>query len=254
MVNEKNYWNSIAKKAKKHHLEKNIARYKRQENISVIKKWCTNLKSKRILKTDLFEEMLITDSFFDWLQTKSKNVFGMDISNEIVNKSKKNFPKGNFFVEDIKKTSFKDDSFDLVISNSTLDHMSRGDLLHSLNEINRILKPKGQLILTIDNKENKRYYFFYQINKYFCISPFRQERCYSKKETIDVLKKTGFEIEETTGIIHIPTPFNKFAITLKKIFGSKANKYIQKRIKKFDSDSNGLKTAWQIAVKARKWD
>lgn len=251
MNNDSLYWNSVAKKITKHHLEKNIAEYKKNKNINLIEKW-VDLKNKTILKTDLFEEMLITDSFYPWLKTQTKKIVGIDISSEIVRKAKQKNSDANFKVEDVRSTSFKDNTFDTIISNSTLDHFPKKDLIISLKELKRILKPKGTIILTLDNKENKKYYYFYLINKYLNPKHFKQERCYSLKEIKEIVNITGFKIIDYKGIIHIPTPFNKFSVILKKIFGNKTDNYIKRKIKKYDSKQNKLKTAWQVAVKIRK--
>ncbi|MBU1201522.1 MAG: methyltransferase domain-containing protein [Nanoarchaeota archaeon] len=250
--NTKNYWDCVEKKIKKHHLEENIAWYKKKEYIKLITAWCNQTKNKTILKTDLFEEMLITDSFYDWLQKNFKKAIGIDISLEIVKHAKKNFKRGYFLTKDVRDTSFKKDTFDVIISNSTLDHFPEKDLITALKELRRILKPTGTLILTLDNKENKRYYFFYIINKQLRLGQYWQERCYSLKEIQKIMASIGFEILDVKGLIHIPTPFNKVALMLKKVFGRKANFYINKKIRQFDSKQNKLKTAWQIAIKAKK--
>ena len=65
-----------------------------------------------------------------------------------------------FVKEDIRKTSFPDNFFDIVTIISTLEHVgmgktSYGDLeekngdVTAMNEISRILKPKGIVIITI---------------------------------------------------------------------------------------------------------
>lgn len=248
---DKRYWNNKSRKIKSHHLEKNIARHKRKENINLIKGW-TSLKEKSVLKTDLFEEMLITDSFYDWLEKEARSVVGIDISSEIVRKAQNNFPTANFRTEDVRKTSFKNDSFDLVISNSTLDHLPRKDMDGSLKELKRITKKDGEIILTLDNKENKNYYLFYFINKYLNWAHFKQENCYSLKEITSMCEQIGLEVIDYKGIIHIPSPFNKLMKVSKRLFGNKLDSYIRRSINKFHKKRKDLSTAWQIAVRLRK--
>lgn len=53
---------------------------------------------------------------------------------------------------------FAAETFDLVVSTSTLDHFTcREDLVTSLEEISRVLRPGGLLILTLDNPLNLLY-------------------------------------------------------------------------------------------------
>ena len=69
---------------------------------------------------------------------------GIDISDEAIEVAeRKNIPKCEFICTDGHKLPFENESFDFVIVNSLLHHL---DLLSTLNEINRVLRPKGQLI------------------------------------------------------------------------------------------------------------
>ncbi len=50
---------------------------------------------------------------------------------------------------------FADGAFDLVVSNSTLDHFrTPADIQTSFAELHRVLAPGGSLILTLDNPSN----------------------------------------------------------------------------------------------------
>ncbi|NQU98775.1 methyltransferase domain-containing protein [Candidatus Woesearchaeota archaeon] len=246
------YWNKIAEKNKKHHLEKNIAKYKKEEHISLIKKWTNNnLKNKKILKTDLYEETFKTDSFMDWLQKESDEVFGIDVSETIVNKATNNYPKTKFFRSDIEKLPFKDNYFNVIISNSTLDHFPKYKMIKALKEMKRVLKPKGKLILTLDNKENKKYYFFYQIRKLFS-KPYYQERCYSVKEVQEIIGELNLKINNYTSIVHIPTPFNKIANILNSLKLKIIDKLIKKLIIVFKSREKSIRTGWFLAFEITK--
>ncbi len=62
---------------------------------------------------------------------------------------------GNAVVSDIRNSPFKTESFDQIISNSTLDHFTnKNDIIVSLKELRRMLKPEGVLIITLDNPSN----------------------------------------------------------------------------------------------------
>jgi SAM-dependent methyltransferase len=50
---------------------------------------------------------------------------------------------------------FVDEAFDVIVSNSTLDHFgSWAELGASLHELHRVLKTRGLLIITLDNRAN----------------------------------------------------------------------------------------------------
>lgn len=53
---------------------------------------------------------------------------------------------------DARALPFSSKSFDIVLSNSTLDHMETvDDIGTALGEIHRVLRPGGRLLLTLDN-------------------------------------------------------------------------------------------------------
>ena len=56
---------------------------------------------------------------------------------------------------DVRSLPFADGTFDVVVSNSTLDHFrSRKELIASMRELNRVTRPGGELVLTLDNRAN----------------------------------------------------------------------------------------------------
>jgi ubiquinone/menaquinone biosynthesis C-methylase UbiE len=55
---------------------------------------------------------------------------------------------------DVRRLPFADASFDVVVSNSTLDHFAAADIATSLAEPRRVLRPDGHLLLTLDNAAN----------------------------------------------------------------------------------------------------
>jgi SAM-dependent methyltransferase len=66
-----------------------------------------------------------------------------------------NNPGLRALVADVRRLPFADESFDLVVSNSTLDHFASAEDIHvALRELHRVLRQGGQLILTMDNPAN----------------------------------------------------------------------------------------------------
>ena len=59
--------------------------------------------------------------------------------------------------EDLRNLSFSTDSFDKVISISVIEHVypEQGGDYSALQEITRVLKPKGEVVLTIPYKDTK---------------------------------------------------------------------------------------------------
>ena len=56
---------------------------------------------------------------------------------------------------DVRRLPFADGDFDTVVSNSTLDHFkTSAELADSIKELSRVLRPGGELYLTLDNPSN----------------------------------------------------------------------------------------------------
>lgn len=86
----------------------------------------------------------------------AKLVYGVDISKEVIEYAKKNFGGGGvkFLVGDARELPFKDNFFDVVVSFETIEHLP--DYLRFLNEVKRVIKPSGLLIVSTPNKREFR--------------------------------------------------------------------------------------------------
>ena len=89
----------------------------------------------------------------------SKNIFGLDPIKEDLEVAKKNNPGGKFIFGDATKLPFESNYFDAISSFSVLEHISNLDL--ALDEINRVLKKDGTLILQQPNR-----YFLVELHTY----------------------------------------------------------------------------------------
>lgn len=77
------------------------------------------------------------------------NYFGIDIYDKAIISAKRNYPHIKFRVASAQKLPFKDDTFDLVLFYETIEHVE--EPLTCLEEIRRVLKSNGTLILTMDS-------------------------------------------------------------------------------------------------------
>ncbi|MCL5038018.1 MAG: class I SAM-dependent methyltransferase [Chloroflexi bacterium] len=70
--------------------------------------------------------------------------------------------KVRFQVEDMKKLTFPDESFDLVVSFSVVEHLSeQAERQQSLNEMARVCKKGGYVAVTVPNKLNVESYHWH---------------------------------------------------------------------------------------------
>jgi len=81
------------------------------------------------------------------------NVQGIDISNYAIQNSMESV-KNKLQVADARELPFQDDSFDLVISITTVHNFDREDCMAALKEISRV--SKGNAFITVDAYRNEK--------------------------------------------------------------------------------------------------
>lgn len=86
--------------------------------------------------------------FLEYMKNKKWDVYGIEIEEECVNRLKK-IGITNVYAGGIFFRPFEDGNFDLVRMNQTLEHLH--DPLKVLQEIKRILKNGGKLIISVPN-------------------------------------------------------------------------------------------------------
>lgn len=108
----------------------------------------------RVLKTDLFDEA-VGDGLAGLLASRAEHVVGIDLNPAIVEAARRRHPAIGAVVADVKALPFADGGFDAVVSNSTLDHFDdEEEIAAALRELARVLRPRGHLVLTLDNPAN----------------------------------------------------------------------------------------------------
>ena len=197
------FWDNISRRTSVHYRNKYVADYHKYENEELFNEWCSQVRHKRILITDVFNEAFDREELSGIFRAPDADIIGMDISSFIVNKFHTAYPLKKKLVCDIRSLPFKDDKFDIIISPSTLDHFPQSDLEMSLGEIRRVLKKEGILILSVHNKFNVflHFYIIKMTQKY----PFPMT-VYSKNQLIKILNKNKFHISECTATMHILFP------------------------------------------------
>jgi SAM-dependent methyltransferase len=122
--------------------------------VALLRRWIPDSSAGRTLKTDLFDEAL-ENGMFPALSRRSSLVVGIDLSLSVAAQAAEHHRGLNALTGDVRQLPFSDSSFDVVISNSTLDHFSSGEeMVGSIRELARVLRPGGKLIITLDNPAN----------------------------------------------------------------------------------------------------
>ncbi len=227
----------------------------------LINRWAPPSGQRMILKTDLYDEALCKlRSFAAKVTSADDCVVGMDISKEITGIAKLSESTAaqfrHFTCCDVRFLPFPENVFDLIISDSTLDHFKiKDDIRRSLAELYRVLKPGGILVLSLDNSSNLTEPLF-RAWIALGLAPFYIGPTLSRRELYVALRDTGFTVTDETAIVHIPRFFGKLAVKLLRLLcGKKLDPDIAgclRRLNSLEHMRTRYLTAQFIAVRAVK--
>src|SRR5215467_1077364 len=201
------YWDRISDQLAGHYYhDAVIGQIKRAAHLRLIARWCDDLRSKVVLKTDLFEEAHGSDQFLFELPKDSVRL-GVDISPAIARRASErgraasSRPPG-CLAADVLSLPFRANAFDVIVSNSTLDHFP--DPRHideALAELYRVLKPGGTLVVTLDNPQSLSM-LVGAFKRMLRPDPFFLGPTLSRRRLAAALGKIGYEVRDTTAILH----------------------------------------------------
>src|SRR5262249_41070629 len=143
------------------------------------------------------------------LTLHASNIIGMDISTITAQAAVMPHHGMSAVGADIRCLPFADEAFDVIISNSTLDHFeSSAELTASLYELHRVLKTQRLLVITLDNRVNPVIAFRnavpFSLLKRLGIVPYFVGATCGPRGLRRLLQQTGFQISDTTAILHCP--------------------------------------------------
>ncbi len=81
--------------------------------------------------------------------------WGIDISEVVIELAKKNCPEGHFLAADCYLLPFENEEFDMVHCAETIEHLEYPE--KAIDEMWRVLKPEGILIITTPNEVAAHY-------------------------------------------------------------------------------------------------
>lgn len=111
-------------------------------------------------------------TFLSLLKNRENNFFGLEASDWGVEQArKKGIAVQQYFFDDKTSLPFKDNFFDLVVAGEIIEHIFDTDFF--LEEIHRILKPEGKLLISTPNVASlgRRLLLLFGINPIIEISP-----------------------------------------------------------------------------------
>ena len=202
------YWDSIAEEWARANPQSLWRAYSDAVHSGLVAHRVEGSHYSRLLKTDLFDEAVSAGVFAD-LALQADSVFGIDISSLMVGVARERCAGLHGVGGDVRCLPFADKAFDMVFSNSTLDHFGSPDKIAlSLNELYRVLRPGGELLLTLDNLMNPavaiRNALPYDLLHRLGIVPYQVGATLRPRRLKELIEHTGFEIQKIDAIMHCP--------------------------------------------------
>ena len=208
------YWDAIAAESAGRGREELWRAHLRELYRNLKDRWRQAEKPLCTLKTDLYDEAVSTHNLISLFGTESERIVGTDVSLETARAAKRRMADewggwSSIAVSDARRQAFKSSVFDEVLSNSTLDHFAdKSHILESLEELWRIMKPGGTLIITLDNPWNPvvwvRNRLPYRLLKAAGLVPFYMGATLSGPELVRALEAKGFRVCDSSAIAHGP--------------------------------------------------
>src|SRR5262245_49282538 len=209
----------------------------------VLAAWATRTdpvaeKPGRALKTDAFEEacgLRPPTSAFDRMHWVL-----MDVSPRVLEMARtgREAAEPAVCATDARALGFRPESFDLVLSTSTLDHFDdERDIGAAFAAIRDVLRPGGRFFITLDNPTNPVLRVRQAIHS-LCgpvsgLIPFPMGRTISSRRLVATLEREGFGVYESGYAVHTPRLLGlwlgewaarrgrlRLATSLRRVFGT----------------------------------
>ncbi len=181
-------------------------RYYRQMEIELIRRHVGDLRGKKVLKLDLWNEAVNT-RILNWMAENGAWTCGLDISHQTATRAERNArhqaQKPRFLQAEIRGLPFPDNTFDFVYTMGTIEHID--DQVSSLREIMRVLTNGGVVIIGVPHKWDLflRPLFVHAltlVGKYL----YAPEKCMSARELRRAVTQSGLQVKTRTGLLLMP--------------------------------------------------
>ncbi len=198
-------WDLVAEEWLEQDVDRLWRRHADHVNRQLVESWWPQ-HARRVLKTDLFDE-IAGEGLATALAARSEHAAGMDISGRIVSAACRQGLDGA--VADVRRLPFATASFDVVVSNSTLDHFeTTNEIDRAFREIHRVLRVGGTLILTLDNPTNPvvglRNALPMGALRWAGLVPYPIGATLRRSELKRRLRSAKFDVRATAALLHCP--------------------------------------------------
>ncbi len=202
------YWDGVAEAWNTAHPQELWRVHSDTVNLDLLGCWLPAGRVQCLLKTDAFDEAF-GNGLYPLLATKAERIVGVDVSVSTLRLARTHHTNLRVVGADVRCLPFADGVFDILVSTSTLDHFpSHDEIRASLHEFRRVLRPAGQLLLTLDNLANPlislRNALSFRLLNRLGITPYYVGATYGPCGLRCVLQEVGFNVLEVGAVMHCP--------------------------------------------------
>jgi SAM-dependent methyltransferase len=173
---------------------------------ALVARWLPAARCVRVLKTDLYDETC-TEGLAPVLGEHADVVVGVDVSPVVARRAAAG-DAALAVTADVRRLPFRAGVFDVVLSNSTLDHFAHHDDIDgALAELERVLTDDGVLIVTFDNPHHPLVRLrnaLAPVWQRMGLVPYALGATYGSRALHEALTTSGFDVLELTAVHHFP--------------------------------------------------
>ena len=219
-VNDSQRWQLTADRYRSgRQMDPVLADHFRRVYVDLVRRWIQPGTQGLILKTDVFAEATCPSRAFSWELAGAGELVYVDISTRLTRQARAHaaslgYGDSVYTVADVRHLPFATDTFDLVVSDSTLDHFgNRADIHVALRELARVLRPGGTLVITLDNPRNVTQPLL-SLWLRLGLAPYFIGATLSRKELETALADMHLDVIQSAVILHQARFFTKAALRL----------------------------------------
>jgi len=207
-LTSRKYWDSVVAKWSATRQQELWRQHSDVVNGQLLRRWLPEDRVARLLKTDLFDEA-VSNGLYSLLAKHADHFLGIDLSPGIVAAVKLRVPGLTLCAADVRDLPFGDASFDVIVSISTLDHFdSVREIQTALQELSRVLRPGGQLLITLDNLSHPVVWLRNILPQRLLLGlrlvPYRAGTTCGPRTLETYCRDAGLEVLRMTAILHCP--------------------------------------------------
>ncbi|MBI3798739.1 MAG: class I SAM-dependent methyltransferase [Deltaproteobacteria bacterium] len=220
-MNESHYWETVAVTWGAEHPQSLWRVHSDAVNLELLGRWLRDERRKFLLKTDAFDEAF-GNGLSPFLKAKTDHAVIVDVALSVLGLARARHSNLCVIGADARYLPFADGAFDAIVSTSTLDHFhSHAEVIASLQEFRRVLRPTGQLFLTLEP---------FRWLQRLGLVPYYVGVTYGPRRLRSVLQQVGFEVLEVSAVMHCP---RVFAVVIARLLERHTGQEIHRRFLRF---------------------